>query len=283
MAPSGRAYWKGFLRLSLVSISVEIYNAEDKRSAIHFNQIHKPTGKRVNYTKTVQGVGPVEASDIVDGYEIDKDAYVILEPDEVAAVRLESKRTIDLSQFVSATEIDPRYFEQPYYIVPADEYAAEGYLVIREALRKTGKSGVGQMTAQGREHLVAISPLDGGLMMERLRYADELKASKDFFGDLPKPKLDAEMVALAAELIGRKAEAFSPEKFSDSYAVELKKLVDLKARGKRIVTAPEPEPAAGNVINLMDALRKSLKKPGGAAPRTDPPRKAKAARRASAR
>ena len=280
MAPSGRAYWKGFLRLSLVSIGVEVYNAEDKRAEIQFNQIHKPTGKRINYTKTVQGVGPVQSSDIVKGYEIDKDDYVVLEPEEIAAVRLESKRTIDLTQFVAADGIDPRFFEQPYYLVPADEYAVEGYLVIREALRKTGKVGIGQMTLAGREHLVAVAPLEQGLMMERLRYANEVKSSKDFFGDLAKPKLDREMVDLAVELIGRKAQPFTPEKYKDSYATELKKLIDRKAKGERIITVPEPESAPSNVVNLMDALRKSLKKPA-AEDNAAPARKTKPKRRAS--
>ena len=134
MATPGRAYWKGFLRLSLVSIAVEIYNAVETASEIHFNQIHKPTGKRINYTKTVKGVGPVENADIVKGYEIDKDTYVTLEPEEIEAIGLESKKIVDLVQFVDASEIDPRYFERPYYIVPADDHAKEGYLVIREAL-----------------------------------------------------------------------------------------------------------------------------------------------------
>ncbi len=280
MAPSGRAYWKGFLRLSLVSIGVEVFNAEDKRADIQFNQIHKPTGKRVNYTKTVQGVGPVQSSDIVKGYEIDKDDYVVLEPEELSAVRLESKRTIDLTQFVDTKDIDPRFFEQPYYLVPADEYATEGYLVIREALRKTGKVGIGQMTLAGREHLVAVAPLEQGLMMERLRYANEVKSSKDFFGDLGKPKLDQEMVGLAVELIGRKAGPFDVGKYKDSYAVELKKLIDRKAKGERIITVPEPEAAPSNVVNLMDALRKSLKKPVAEDSAT-PARKTKLKRRAT--
>jgi DNA end-binding protein Ku len=280
MAPSGRAYWKGFLRLSLVSIAVEVYNAEERRSEIHFNQIHKPTGKRINYTKTVQGVGPVQTADIVKGYEIDKDDYVVLEPEELDALRLESKRTVDLTQFVSADEIDPRFFEQPYYLSPADEHAVEGYLVIREALRKTKKIGIGQMTLAGREHLVAVAPLEQGLMMERLRYANEIKGSKDFFGDLGKPKLDQEMVELAVELIQRKAGPFAVEKFKDSYATELKKLIEKKAKGERIITAAEPEPAPSNVVNLMDALRKSLKKPGNDSAPT-PARKTKAKRRAT--
>ncbi len=278
MAPSGRAYWKGFLRLSLVSIGVEVYNAEEKRADIQFNQIHKPTGKRINYTKTVQGVGPVQSSDIVKGYAVAKDDYVILEPEELEAVRVESKRTVDLTQFVAAGEIDPRFFEQPYYLVPADEYALEGYLVIREALRKTGKIGIGQMTLAGREHLVAVAPLEQGLMMERLRYANEIKSSKDFFGDLAKPKLDREMVDLAVELIGRKAGPFTVERYSDSYATELKKLIDRKVKGERIITVAESEPAPSNVINLMDALRKSLKTPAGtsdsAARKTKPKRRA---------
>lgn len=269
MAPSGRAYWKGFLRLSLVSISVEVFSAEDRRADIRFNQIHKPSGKRVNYTKTVKGLGPVETKDIVSGYEIDDDNYVVLEPEEIAALKLDSKRTIELTQFVPESEIDPRYFEEPYYVVPADEYAVEGYQVIREALRKAGKCGIGQLTHGGREHLVAVSPLDRGLSLNRLRYANEIKGLQAFFGDIPALKLDPEMVAIASELIDRKSGDFHPEEFSDRYAVELRKLIDKKAKGERIVTAPEPEPQGGNVINLMDALRRSLGQPGGS--RTPPP------------
>lgn len=280
MASLPRAYWKGFLRLSLVSIAVEVFNAEEKRGDISFNQIHKPTGKRVNYTKTVEGLGEVETSDIAKGFEIEKDEYIILEPDEIEAVRLESKRTIDLVQFVAAGDIDPRYFEQPYYVLPAGDNALEGYLVIREALRKTGRIGLGQMTSGGREHLVAVAPLEQGLMLERLRYSDEIKPSKDFFGDLGKHKLDAEMVGLATELIKRKESDFDPSKFKDTYETALRKIIDLKAKGKRIV-AEEPESAPANVVNLMDALRKSVK-PGGetAGPvtRKSPPKRRAASR-----
>ena len=258
MATPGRAYWKGFLRLSLVSIAVEIYNAVETASEIHFNQIHKPTGKRINYTKTVKGVGPVENADIVKGYEIDKDTYVTLEPEEIEAIRVESKKIVDLVQFVDASEIDPRYFERPYYIVPADDQAKEGYLVIREALAKMKKVGIGQITMSGREHLVAVSPVEQGLVMEVIRYQNELKATQAFFHDLTGQKLDPELVGLATELIRRKAGAFQPEKFSDSYATAMRELVTQKAKGKRVVTTPEAPKAAGNVVNLMDALRKSL-------------------------
>ena len=278
---AARAYWKGFLRLSLVSISVEVFNAEDRKADVAFHQIHKPSGKRVHYTKTVEGVGDVAAKDIVSGYEIDKGEYVIMEPAEIDAVKLASKRTIELSQFVPMAEVDPRYFEQPYYVTPADEYAAEGYLVIREALRKTGTIGVGQLTAGGREHLIGVAPLEQGLMLNRLRYADELRPIRQFFAEIPKLKLDHEMVDLATELITRKQGRFRPEAFEDHYETELKKLIQRKAKGETIVAEPEPEPPKGNVINLMDALRDSLKKggKGSAAPAAKAAPKRKAAPR----
>ena len=273
---AARAYWKGFLRLSLVSVSVEAFNAEDRKADISFHQIHRPTGKRVHYAKVVEGVGEVPASEIVSGYEIEKDVNVLMEPDEIDAVKLESKRTIELTQFVAADEVDPRHFEQPYYLTPGDDYAAEGYLVIREALKKTGTMGLGQLTAGGREHLVGIMPLEQGLMLNRLRYSDEVKASAQFFADLPRMKLDHEMVDLATELIERKKGRFRPESFTDHYGSELRKLIARKAKGDDIVTAPEPEPARGQVINLMDALRDSLTRGGGGTPpkRKTPVRKA---------
>ena len=281
---AARAYWKGFLRLSLVSVPVEVFNAEDRKSEISFHQIHRPTGKRVHYTKTVEGVGEVPAEDIVSGYEIEKDVNVLMEPEEIDAVKLESKRMIELTRFVALEEIDPRHFEQPYYMTPGDEYAAEGYLVIREALRKTGTMGLGQLTVAGREHLVGIMPLEQGLMLNRLRYADEVKPIAKFFSDLPRMKLDHEMVDLATELIERKTGRFRPESFEDHYETELRKLIARKAKGERIVAEPEPEPARGNVINLMDALRDSLKRGGAAEEERKPaPRKTAARRKASPR
>jgi DNA end-binding protein Ku len=260
MASPGRAYWKGVLRLSLVSIAVEVFNAVDSSTEIRFNQIHKPSGKRINYTKTVKGIGPVEASDIVKGFEVDKDQYVFLEPDELDAIKLESKKTLDLVQFVDVKDIDPRYFERPYYLVPQDDQAAEGYMVIREALSKMNKLGVGQITMSGREYLVAVGPVDRGLVMEIMRYAGELKAPQTYFHDLPDSKVDSEMVGLATEIIKRKSEKFKPQQFKDRYALALAELVKEKSKGKRIVSVPEEEPPSrSNVINLMDALRKSVK------------------------
>lgn len=258
MAVPGRAYWKGFLRLSLVSIGVAVYNAVDSAAEIKFNQIHKPTGKRINYTKTVKGIGPVEADDIVKAYEIDEDTYVTLEPEELEAIKLESKKTLDLQQFVDAEEIDPRYFERPYYIVPADEHAVEGYLVIRDALKKSGKLGVGQITMSGREYLVAVGPVDKGLGMHIMRYANEIRSAGQYFSDLPDQKLDPEMVGLASELIGRKAGSFKPEQFKNRYTTALHDLIKEKAKGHKIVATTEERPSGVNVVDLMDALKRSV-------------------------
>ncbi len=264
MPKQARAYWKGFLRLSLVSIPVEIYNAVESKSEISFRQIHKPSGRRISYEKVVPGLGKVENSDIVKGYEVDSDTYVTLEPEEVDAVKLDSKKTIDIAQFVDVAEIDWRYFERPYYIVPADEVAAEGYAVIREAMRKTGKAGLAQVTIGGREWLVAVGPLDDGLVMVMLRYGDELRNAGDYFDEIPRTKPDKEMVDLAAELIGRKSSAFDATKFEDHYATALKALIKDKLKGNRIVAhAEEERPKGGNVVDLMEALRRSVGGGGG--------------------
>jgi DNA end-binding protein Ku len=279
MARPGRAYWKGFLRLSLVSIGVELYNAVDSAAEFSLNQIHKPSGKRINYTKTVKGLGEIDSADIVKGYEIDKDQYVILEPDEIDAIKLDSKKTVDLQQFVRIEDIDPRYFERPYYVVPADEHATEGYLVIRQALKKENKVGIGQITMGGREHLVAVGQVEKGLVMEVLRYADEIKPAKAFFDDLPELKLDAEMVAMATELITRKSGSFEPQRYKDSYMVALKALVDEKAKGHTIETSAPDDDKGGNVIDLMEALRKSVK--GGKAEKPAPAKHAPPLKRAN--
>src|SRR4029079_2447628 len=280
-----RALWKGFLRLSLVTIAVELYNAVEAGADIGFNMIHKPTGKRVNYTKTVGGE-PVENADIVKGYPIERDTYVTFTSEELDAVRLETKKTLDLTEFVDVTQIDPRYFERPYYIAPADEYAAEGYLVIREALVRMGKLGVGQVTMSGREHLVAVGPIGKGLGMQILRYADEVRKADPFFEKVPAIKLDEEMVALATHLIGQKAaDEWRPEKYRNHYVDAVRELIKEKAKGHTIVTAEETAAPRGTVINLMDALKKSIQsgKPepakAPAAKGTQPPAKKKAGTR----
>jgi DNA end-binding protein Ku len=258
MARSSRAYWKGFLRLSLVSIGVQLYNAVDSKSEISFRQIHKPSGRRVNYEKVVQGIGKIDNSDIVKGYEVDHDTYVLLEPDEIDAIKLESKRTIDLVQFVDAKQVDYRYFERPYFLVPVDEMAGEGYAVIRDALRKTGTVGLAQLTIAGREWLVAVAPLADGLMLEMLRYADELRDPADYFDEVPATKPDKEMVDLAVQLIEKKSSAFDPKKFQDHYATALRDLVQDKLKGRKIIAPHEEHPKGSNVVDLMEALKRSI-------------------------
>jgi DNA end-binding protein Ku len=261
MPRSPRAYWKGFLRLSLVSIGVNLYNAVDSRSEISFRQIHKPSGRRVNYEKVVPGVGKIENADIAKGYEVDADTYVLLEPEEIEAIKLESKRTIDLVQFVDAKEIDYRYFERPYFLVPVDAMAGEGYAVIRDALRKTGKIGLAQLTIAGREWLVGVAPLGDGLVMEMLRYAGELKDPADYFDEVPTAKPDKEMVDLAVQLIEKKSEPFDASKFQDHYATALRELVQDKLKGRKIVAPHEERPQGSNVVDLMEALKRSIGQP----------------------
>jgi len=256
--PRSRAYWKGFLRLSLVTIGVHVHNAIESKSEISFCQIHKPTGRRVNYQKVAQGVGPIENADIVKGYEIDKDQYVIIEPEEIEALKLESKHTIDLVQFVDAKDIDYRFFERPYFLVPGDDMAGEGYAVIRDALRKTGKVGLGQVTIGGREWLVAVAPLEDGLVMEMLRYADELRNPSEYFDEVPRGKPQKEMIDLAVQLIDKKSGPFDAKKFEDHYGTALKELVQEKMKGHTIIAKEAERPSGGNVVDLMEALKRSV-------------------------
>jgi DNA end-binding protein Ku len=266
MPALGHVYWRGFLRLQLVSINVDIYAAAESKSEITFNQIHKPSGKRIRYEKVVPGIGAVESSDIVKGYQVEPEVYVTLEPEEVDAIKLESKKTIDLVQFVNASEIDARYYERPYYIVPKDEVAAEGYLVIREALIKARKVGLAQITMHGREHLVAVMPIEKGMLLNVMRYENELRSADKFFKELQDVKYDKELVNLASELVARNSAPFNPEKFKDTYAVELAELVKKKARGQKITIPAAISKEPSNVVNLMDALKKSLGKEKPAKP-----------------
>jgi DNA end-binding protein Ku len=258
-----RAYWSGRIRLALVSIPVEVLPATKSTSRISFNQIHEPTGKRIRYEKVVPGVGPVEASEIVKGYEVEKNKYVLLTDEEINDVKLEAKKSIDLSQFVDEDAIDEVYFDRPFYIVPSDEDedAAEAYIVLRDALKKTKKIGLGQLVVRGQGSIVAIKPYGKGLLMETLRYADEIKKA-DVFDELPSKKVDADLVSLAEELIQKKAGDFQPEKFKDTYTAALRELIKAKEEKRPPREIEEAQPVS-NVINLMDALKRSVGKGGG--------------------
>jgi DNA end-binding protein Ku len=268
MAPSrARAYWQGYLRLSLVSIGVELYAASASGDKTALHQIHKPSGKRVRYEKVAPGVGPIENSDIVKGFEIGDDSYVVLEPEELDEIKLESSRAIELVQFVDRDEIDPRYFEKPYYLAPEGDVSTEGYVVIREALRASGKVGLGRLTMRGRESLVAIVPLGKGLLVETLRYANELRAAEPFFAEIADSAGDEEMISLATELIERKTRPFDAKAFKDAYAEALRDLVERKREGQAIVvTGEEERRAPGKVINLIEALKRSVGEAAAAQP-----------------
>lgn len=264
-----RAYWQGQIRLALVSIPVEIYNATSSTAQIAFHQIHEPSGKRIKYEKVAPGVGPVDPDDIVKGYEVSKGNYVLLEQDEIDAVKLESKRTLELIQFVDADEIDVLYFEKPYYVVPADELAEEAFIVLREALRRTRKVGLGQLAMRGREYIVSLKPCGRGIVLETLRYADEVRKAQGYFRDIPDSKPDEDLLDLAETLIAKKSAKFDPGDFHDRYVDALKNLIEKKrkTKGKKIIEEVEDSPARkGNVIDLMAALKKSVGNDGGSKP-----------------
>ena len=258
MPPPSRSYWKGYLRLALVQIAVQIHPAtEASQSSLHM--LHKPSGKRVKYEVTVQGE-PVDKADVVKAYAVAEDTYITLEPEELSAIRLETKKTLDLQDFVKVEDIDQRYFEKPYYITPEDEFATDGYLVIRAGLLKQGRLGVGQITMGGREHLVAVGPLDKGLAMYVLRYADELRAADKYFEDVADRASNPEMVTLALDLIEQNSSPFKADRYKNSYEVALMALVKEKSKGKKVIVR-EPEEArqgTGKVVDLMEALRKSV-------------------------
>lgn len=266
---AARAYWQGQIRLALVSIPVEIYSATKSGAQISFKQIHEPTGKPIHYEKVVTGVGPVDAAEIMKGYEVAKGEFVLLEQDEIDAVKLESKKTLELTQFVDASEIDVLYYEKPYFVVPADDLAEEAFIVLREALRRAKKVGLGQLALRGREYVVSLKPCGRGMVLETLRYADEVNKAQNYFREIPDDTPDPELLDLAGALIDRKTAAFDPKEYHDRYVDALRDLVERKrqAHGKKII---EEKDAGGgrsgsNVVDLMAALKKSMEGRSGAA------------------
>lgn len=259
---AARAYWRGQIRLALVSIPIEIYPATRSGAAIQFHQIHEPSGKRIRYEKVAPGVGPVDRDEIVKGYEIGKGDYVLLDEEEIEAVKIESRKTLELVQFVEAHEIDVLYYEKPYFVVPADDLAEEAYVVLRDALRQTRKVGLGQLSVRGREQLVSIKPCGRGLVMEVLRYADEVYKAQGYFRDIDDIEPEPDLLDLATALIDKKTAPFKPAEFHDRYVDALHRLIEKKskARGRRILEdVEEPGRAgSGNVIDLMAALKKSV-------------------------
>ena len=264
MAP--RALWKGQLRLSLVSIPVEIFSATKSGARVSFRQIHKPSGKRIRYEKSVPGIGPVKSDDIVKGYEVQDDEYILLEPDEIDAIKLETKKTFELVQFVDACEISPLYFDKPYYINASDELAQDAYRVVRDALRAAGKVGLGQVTMRGKEYLAAVKPCGDGLLMETLHYEDELREADQLFTSIEDNTADEELLEVATSLIDRKSAPFDAGAYHDKYAEAMQALLDAKIKNKktpRVRADNEGGDSGDNVVDLMSALKQSLKDAGG--------------------
>jgi len=261
---ASRAVWKGQLRLSLVSIAIEIHSATKSGARVSFRQIHGPSGKRVRYEKTVAGIGPVDKDEIMKGYELGDGDYLLLDKDEVDDIRLETKKTFELVQFVQACEIPPLYFDKPYYIVPSDDLAQDAYRVVRDALRGSEKVGLGQLTMRGKEHLCAVKPCGDGLLMETLFYEDEIKEADPLFSTIEDDEAEDDLLAVATQLIERKTGAFDAGAFKDHYDIALRDLIERKRKNAKTPRATSGDGSdrpgdSTNVVDLMAALNDSLK------------------------
>jgi DNA end-binding protein Ku len=279
MAP--RAYWKGYLKLSLVSCPIALFPATSERDKIRFHQINKETGNRIRYRKVDAETGDeVEAGDIVKGYEVSKGEYLELEPEELESVALESKRIIDIDEFVPKDEIDELYLANPYYLVPDGEVGQQAFAVIREAISEKGMVAIAKVVFTSREHVIALEARGNGLLGVTLRYPYEVRREQDYFDNIPNEKIPKDMLELAAHIVETKAGHFDPDKFEDRYEDALKELLERKQSGKPIEQPQGREPA--KVINLMDALRRSVEaqKPSG---RRQGPRRAARSRRSGSK
>jgi len=262
---SARPIWQGQLRLSLVSCPVALYGATSRSADISFHLLNPKTNNRIRMIPTDPDTGPVERADLVKGYEITKNHYVVLSADELDAVKLETTHTIEIERFVDEKEIDRLYWNDPYYLIPNEKTGVEAYTVIREALMEAGRIALGRVVMHTRERLVALEPRDKGILVYTLRMADEVVPPKEAFADIPAAKPDKRMIEIARKIIEQQEGAFEPEKFHDRYETALRDLIRRKEKGEKLVTAEPVED--DNVIDLMEALRKSLKHKGAIAKR----------------
>jgi DNA end-binding protein Ku len=277
MAP--RANWKGFLRLSLVTCPVALYPATSESEKVSFNQLNRKTGHRIKYAKVDADTGEEVASeDIVKGYKVDTDTFIEVTKDELENVALESTRTIEIDEFVDRSEIDPRYLIRPYYLVPDGKVGHDAFAVIRETIREMNKVAIGRVVLTNREHIIALDPLDKGLMGTLLRYPYEVRPADEYFDDIQDVKVTKDMLDLARHIVNQKAGHFEPDKFEDQYEIALIDLINQKRAGKPITA--KVRPSGENVVDLMDALRKSIG--GGAAAAQAPAKSAKKSKKASA-
>jgi DNA end-binding protein Ku len=268
MAP--RANWKGFLRLSLVTCPVALYPATSESEKVSFNQLNRKTGHRIKYAKVDADTGEEVANeDIVKGYKVDTDTFIEVTKDELENVALESTRTIDIDEFVDRSEIDPRYLIRPYYLRPDGKVGHDAFAVIRETIREMDKVAIGRVVLTNREHIIALEPLDKGLMGTLLRYPYEVRDPAEYFDEIQDVKVTKDMLDLARHIVDQKSGSFEPDKFEDQYETALVDLINQKRAGKPIT--PKERPRGENVVDLMDALRKSV---GGAARESSTPKKA---------
>lgn len=266
---AARPSWKGYLKLSLVSCPVNLYPATTSTEKISFNLLHKDTLNRVRMVPTDPELGPVDRADLVKGYPVDKDRYIVVEDDELAALQIESSKTIDVEGFADPASIGPLWLDAPYYVAPDGGVGAEAFAVIREAMTQSGKTGLARVTIGTRERLCAMTPCDGGLMLFTLREAKEVRQPSEVFGELEQGEVPSgEMLDLALEIVRRKTVEFDPTTYEDRYQKALRELIQAKLRGATPVAAKAaPEP--GKVINIMDALRRSLEQSKAARPAND--------------
>ena len=258
---SARPIWQGQLRLSLVSCPVALYGATTKASDISFHLLNPDTNNRIRMVPTDPDTGPVERADLVKGYEISKNKYVVLSNEELDAVKLETTHTIEIERFVDEKDIDRLYWNAPYYLVPGEDNSVEAYTVIREALSEAGRVALGRVVMHTRERLVALEPRDRGIVVYTLRMGDEVIAPKQAFADIPAARPDKQMIEIARKIIEQREGAFEPEKFEDRYENALRDLIRRKQKGEKVITAEPVE--EDNVIDLMAALKKSLKQKAG--------------------
>jgi len=257
MAP--RAYWKGFLRLSLVSCPIQLFPATSEREKISFNQINKETGNRVRYRKVDEDTGEeVRQDEIVKGYQVDKGRYVEINDEEIEAIALESTRTIEIDEFVPRTEIDDLYLIRPYYLAPDGKVGQDAFAVIRNVIKQMNMVAIGRVVLTSREHVIALEARGKGLMGTLLRYPYEVRDENEYFDDIQDVKLTKDMMDLAKHIVETKTGHFEPEKFKDHYETALKELVEKKMKGIKI-EAPRERDEPTKVINLMDALRRSVR------------------------
>jgi DNA end-binding protein Ku len=282
---ASRAFWKGDLQLSLVTCPIELYPATSQAEKTHFHQINRRTGNRLRQQMIDEETGKVvDKEDKARGYELSKGRYVEIEEEELEAVQLESTHTIDIDSFVPAEEIDERYRDRPYYLVPNGKVGADAFAVIRDAMKEKDRVGLARIVIAHREHMLALEPLGKGILATTLRYDYELRDENQFFKDIATPKVSKDMLQLAGHILDTKAGHFDPGKFKDQYETALRKLIERKAAGKKIEPATPPA-KPDNVINLMDALRQSLggkKAPAGAHARRRSTRQATRARKRKA-